>query len=446
MKVLIISDAIAPQQGIGPIRWTKLAKYLKINNQDDAEVTILTYKKNYEDRSRWCYAKDVLLEQDMQYFDFYDSVPVRVGLKITNYLKGRVIGSTNHFVSSEDTMKHGIKMKVKFTLRLLYENYYNLLLATVVWNHIKKKSGEFDFVISTYNPIWPTMVASRIKESNPGTFWLADFRDTCGRNDMDMAGYAPWHKKYTMKYCRLADAVTQVDPYIDTCTPNEVPHYIITNGYDPAEFLEPKDPVHFDLVLTGSVYGKRQDFSVVFRILNDLLDEGKIKKEDVSVIYAGRNSGEVNTIAEGCGGERWLIDKGLLPRKEARELQSTAAILIQAAYNSENDRDSWTGKMYEYMMSKKPIVYIINGDLPHSWVTGEISQIGGISYEVIRGDEMYSSLKQYIFDKYKEWKSTGKVRIQRNDEYVDNYSYMILARKIWSILNGKGDSKDRVMG
>lgn len=444
MKVLIISDAIAPQQGIGSIRWTKLAKYLKINNQDNVEITILTYKKNYENRSMWCYTRDALLEEDMQYFDFYDAVPVKVGLKITNYFKGRVIGSTNHFISSEDTMRHGRKMKIKYRFRLLYENYYNLLLAAVIWNHIKKRSGEFDIVISTYNPIWPTMVASRIKDFNSEIFWLADFRDTCGRDDMDMAGYVPWHKKYTMKHCRLADAVTQVDPYIDTCTPNKVPHFIVTNGYDPAEFLESKDPAHFDFVLTGSVYGKRQDFSVVFRILNELLDEKKIEKEDVSVIYAGRNSGEVKTLAKECGGEDWLIDKGLLPRKQARELQLTAAILIQAAYNSESDRDSWTGKMYEYMMSKKPIVYIINGDLPHSWVTGEISQIGGISYEVSRGDEMYSSLKQYILDKYIEWKNTGKVSIQRNDEYVDNYSYKILAGKIWNIINRQDDSEKRV--
>ena len=32
----------------------------------------------------------------------------------------------------------------------------------------------------------------------------------------------------------LNDAISQVDPYIDTCTPKKIPHYEVTNGYDPA--------------------------------------------------------------------------------------------------------------------------------------------------------------------------------------------------------------------
>ena len=74
-KILLICKSIAPVQYISAVRWTKIAKYLKLNH--DVHITVLTNHKDFsgdpgafdpEDR-------DELLAKDLVYFDEYWEVP-----------------------------------------------------------------------------------------------------------------------------------------------------------------------------------------------------------------------------------------------------------------------------------------------------------------------------------------------------------------------------------
>ena len=43
-------------------------------------------------------------------------------------------------------------------------------------------------------------------------------------------------------------------------------------------------------------------------------------------------------------------------------------------------------------------------------------------------------MKQYILDKYEEWKRTGNVSVQRDEEYVQQYSYANIAESVWKLI------------
>ena len=436
MKILLVCDAIAPLQGIASIRWTKISKYLIKNHGDEASVDVLTTKKNYDDPHSFMrlYPKDVLLERDMRYFNNYYAVPVENRFRLSHWYKRKVIGKDRHFFTSEDAFRHDFKSKVKSHVRTLYESYYNYAIADELWKFIRDKINAYDCVISSYNPMWPFMLCSKIASAQRGLKWIADFRDTCGRNNVDMSGYAQWHTAYAEKHSVTASAVLQVNDFLYTHTDSRVPRYTVTNGYDPEEAYPPEKPDSFNLVYTGSLFGKQQDYRILYRALNELIAEGKMALEDVKVIYAGRYSEQAQAIAEQGDGLRFFVNLNEVSRQKARELQQKAAILIQAAFNIKDDYCAWTGKMYEYMIAGKPIVYIVNGDIPHSMPSEHMEQLGGVCYEACRHEETYGQLKSYILQKYEEWKRSGDVTVSQDDDYIRQYSYDAIAKRVWEIL------------
>lgn len=90
---------------------------------------------------------------------------------------------------------------------------------------------------------------------------------------------------------------------------------------------------------------------------------------------------------------------------------------------------------HEYMMSQKPIVYVVNGNIPHSFPSKYMERLGGVCYEASRHEETYPDLKAYILSKYREWEETGNVTVVQDREYIEKYSYKVIAEQVWEILN-----------
>lgn len=437
MRILLVCESIAPVQTIGAIRWTKIAKYLKKNHGKEVVIDVLTNKKNYYDyNSQIFLMKDKLLEEDMQYFDHYFEVPVAdTVLRLVKCYKKTMLGKNKRFIGAEDKMNHTFKGYVKSRISTLYQTYYSWTTHKTLLRAIRSKANEYDVVISSYPSIWPFMVCYKLKSENKRLKWICDFRDICGRDTLDMVKYGDWHASYVQKHSALADAVLHVDDFINTHTDVGVKDYTVTNGYDPEDRAVPKNPSWFNLIYTGSLYGNQQDFSVVYQVLNELILEGKIDKQKVRVLYAGRAGRLAQIMADSHGATEYFTNLNEIPRYKVLELQRNAAILIQAAFNVKGDNCAWTGKMYEYMMSGKPIVYVVNGDIPYSFPSKYMGRLGGVCYEASRPKETYPVLKEYIYSKYREWKETGDVSVAQDTDYVGKYSYKVIAEQVWEILN-----------
>ena len=85
MRVLIISEAIAPASAIASIRWTKIGKYLQ--KQHHVEVDILTTTKRYETTPHaGSYLFDENLEKDLIYFSKVHEIPEGLRYRLVNWL------------------------------------------------------------------------------------------------------------------------------------------------------------------------------------------------------------------------------------------------------------------------------------------------------------------------------------------------------------------------
>lgn len=429
MKILIVSEYIAPLQAIASIRWTKIAKYLKISHSN-IHITVLTNEKIFDGNNQ---RKDLMLEKDMCFFDEYWQLSKSNMLKKYEAIKKKNSSSVSAIqmeiqqCSSKGSLVQILKKEGLLGVRDIKEK----ILFSQAKQFLKGRQFDFDVVISTYGPAWPHLVAERLKKKYPSIFWIADFRDPYAKETDGPFSF--WrHNLFVKRHCIAADVITRVTDDLYLNEPENAVVKVLPNGYDPEEALAPLPPRDFTIVFTGALYGERRDIGVVCKAVKELVLEQKI--DGVKVLYAGPDGELGRKIACRYDAQEYLQDLGALKRTDALKLQQNAAILLQLNWNTKAERCQWSGKMYEYMMMRKPIIFVVTGDEPYSFPSYNMSKLGGICYEQCRHKETYPLLKQYILDKYEEWKRTGNVSIQRDEEYVQQYSYANIAESVWKLI------------
>ncbi len=444
-NILIISEFIAPFQTIGSIRWTKIAKYLK--KMYDVNISILTLNKQFKgvDPDLTLTKIDDLLKKDLIYFDEYQMVPggklLYMYFKTKNFVrmkkrkKLRSVCDKENDVSFTQNKK---SYKRKFYEGMIKADAYlaelrQYLTAHQISRFLKDKDlRKYNVMISSYGPVWTHLVAEKIKVDHPDICWLADFRDIYA-SEHDSRSAFERHKRFTAEHCGRADYLIRVSDKQELYQARSQKIMTISNGYDPDEALEPLSPSRFKVVYTGTFYDG-YDVGELFHVFRELIDEGLIDEQDIVFQYAGDGGDRYLRFIDKWGLGHLLDDLGMIKRKKALSLQQNAAILIIVGINTKASHYEWTGKMYEYMMSQKPIIYIMNGDEPYSLPSKDMEKLGGICYEECRHDETYVLLKDYLLEKYLEWKDTGDVTVKNVTGYREKYAYPMIAEQVWDLI------------
>ena len=205
---------------------------------------------------------------------------------------------------------------------------------------------------------------------------------------------------------------------------------VLPNGYDPEEAIPPAMPRKFALVYTGTLYSSgvhRSDLTPLFASLAAQMESGVIQRKDVVLQYAGQQGGLFAEQASQYGlGDR-VEDLGFLSRQEAAIIRSQAAGLILCTWNTGVDQGIVTGKLYEYMLARKPVFAICTGNQPYSRVYS-IFQKTGIGYccETCR-PETLDQLREALTAAYSSWKHTGRPAYVPDDNALADFSYPALA-------------------
>ena len=451
MKILLISYFIAPLHKIGSVRWTKISKYLKKNH--DTTIDVLTMEKDY-DRNPSVYSverKDKILEADLEVFNKYTTIRYGITTSIFRYLYYKIRNrskTTSSIVSqlgdgnSEmgfceiEKVRGYIAKKLKEWLQTTKERLETKDSIKKCSRYGLREASNYDVVISSYSPIWTHLVAEQIKEANPSIVWIADFRDAYAVDILSDDEYNK-RKDFGRKHLTKADFVFKVVDGLNLFVPNGIVECLIPNGFDPDDAIAPIKPCRFNFVYTGSLYGNIRDLSPLFSALKSLSEEAKIDLSDVTVDYAGVDGSEIMKMASQFGLQKLVINHGRIAHTEALKLQSTGAILLLADWNTERNKPYWSGKAYEYMMSRKPIVFIMSGDVAHSLPARNITKVGGVCYEKARSTETMIELKEYIVRQYTYWKASGDVYLDTDEEYINKFSYPSIAESVWCLLKNR---------
>lgn len=457
MKVLILSKFFAPEQGVAAVRWTKISKYL--SKDRNVEISVITEKRNFDKENDLILKslKDDLLEKDMVYIDQCYEVPLNLGLRIYHYFRNKYQKSKVYDKTSDEVLydKPGNAVgRVRKSLYLWIFDFNNMLWCNAVKKFVKKIDlSDYDAVISSCGPFWTHRAASFIKKEKHEIIWIADFRDSYASDLVDTRYFYRRHIRQIKRYCANADMVLRVNDTMRTDTPVNIPVETVTNGFDPEEKVIPQKPEKFNIIYTGTMY-HFDNIGIVCRAVKELVQEEKIE-DSVQVEFYGSGGEYAQKQANKENASKYFVNHGMVPRHEVIRERQNAAVLLQMSHNTKLFRCEWTGKMYEYMMSEKPIIYTVSGNIPNSMPSKYMKLLGGCCYETCRHKETYPILKQFIYEKYREWKESGEISLKRDDEYVAQFAYPQIAEKVYQLIekrmrtNGderktfKKDSKER---
>lgn len=355
-KVLIITYYWPPSGGGGVQRWLKLAKYLK---RFDIEPIVLTVKTKYATYPHI----DNQFEKEAAEIRTYRTKSFEA-LKFYSWLVGKK--NVPHSAFANVNKNSFVNRAARFLRGNLFLpdprkgwNRYALKMAGQII-----KSENIQSVITTSPPHSTQLMGMALKKKF-GIEWIADFRDPWTdifyyKDLMALPQRKEKEKMMELEVLEKADKIVTVSASLKVLFSKKSIQIsndkiqIIPNGFDPEDFegIEEADNKDFCFGYIGSlteIYGPER------------LIEGFAKLKNKYRFHI-RFIGNVSP-----GVQKMIKDQGLMDRttfidrvdhqRAVEEMMSVNALLLFIPQVKNND-GILTGKIFEYLATKKPIIGI----------------------------------------------------------------------------------------
>ena len=427
-KVLIITYYWFPSGGAGVQRWLKFTKYLR----DFGWEPIIYTPENPEFPSI-----DPSFEKDLPNGLTVLKTPIwepyNVYRMLTRKKKSEPINAA--FIS--ENKKQGWKEKLSIWIRgnfLIPDPRRFWIAPSVRYLTEYLSENPVDAVITTGPPHSMHLIGLGLKKNLPDLPWLADFRDPWTNIDfykeLNLTGLADKiHRRLEKQVIRTADAmVTVSDGWKNDflpMNPNRI--QVITNGYDESDVQQVEVPLDekFSISHIGTLNAARNP-QTVWKVLSRICAENAEFKQDLQIQLVGKVDFSVLESIRACGLQDSLNKIDYLSHSEAIAKQQSSQLLLLLINQSPNANGILTGKFYEYLASKRPILAVgpTDGD------AAKVLRETGAGAMVGFSDE--ESTYQVVLDYYAKYKQKT---LTVQTESVVRFSRRSLTGELATLLN-----------
>ena len=426
-KVLIVTYYWIPSGGAGVQRWVKFTKYLR----DFGWEPIIYTPANPEFPSI-----DHSFEKDIPSDITVLKTPIWEPYNVYRNLTGKKNEAINAGFISENK-KQGWKDKLSIWVRgnfLIPDPRRFWIKPSVNYLTDYLQKNPVDALITTGPPHSMHMIGLGLKTNIPELHWVADFRDPWTNidfyKDLNLTGIADKiHHRLEAKIVRSADQVVVVSNDMkqeyELLKPQKID--VISNGYDDED--NQKGIIQLDEKFTISHIGTlnvARNPKTLWKVLSELCDETPGFKNDLQIQLVGKVDFSVLEAIRMNGLQDQLLKIDYLSHSEAITKQRSSQVLLLLINNSENAKGILTGKFYEYLAAKRPILGVGPTDGDAAAVLHETG--GGVMVDF--QDE--KATKQSILDFYKRYK-TSTLNVQTGS--VEKYSRRSLTGQLAKLLN-----------
>lgn len=417
-KVLIVSYYYPPRPSIASNRIGGLTKYLP---QFGWESVVLT---PHVENLNWApYAKVI----ETEYVSSIDKVKNIFGLKSGT-------GFQQQIGISKPGNKKGINSLVNIAREIIaYPDEVRTWVPTAIEEGIRIiKSENIEAIISSSPPVTVNLIASELSKLT-NIPWIGDFRDLWTQNP-----YYPYsntrkiiEKGLEVKTLKNAAAlVTVSEPGVKEFKKlhQNKDIYCITNGFDPEEInVSNKLTKKFTITHTGQLYDEKRDPSILLEVISELINNGEIDSNNIQLRFYGPVSDKLKENIDRLNLSKVAIQFGVVNRKESIENQRESTVLLLLTWDDPRDEGTYTGKVFEYLSAKRPILAIggtggVVKDLLDTTQTG----IQCSNKEV---------LMKLLVEWYQEYKEKGQVTYSGIWNEVEKYSHVHMAKKFAEVMD-----------
>ena len=355
-KLLIITYYWPPAGGPGVQRWLKFVKYLP-----DFDVQPIVYVPENPTYP----IVDSQLESEVSDKAIILKTPIFEPYQLASFLsKNKTKKISSGIIPNQK--KQSLLEKLMLWVR------GNLFIpdARVFWvkpsvayleNYIR--DNEIDTIITSGPPHSLHLIGLELKQKM-NLKWLADFRDpwtTIGyHKSLRSSQYVSnKHKQLESQVLNSADTIivasktTKAEFQALTTKPIEV----ITNGFDVEKVDKQTLDIKFSLAHIGSFLSERNP-KILWESLVELCNEIPEFKFHLEIKLIGAISNEVLETIDQFGLNSVLNNLGYVSHAEAVAHQRKSQVLLLIEINSEATKSILPGKLFEYMVSERPILAI----------------------------------------------------------------------------------------
>ena len=423
-KILIITYYFPPAGGPGVQRWLKFVKYLPdfgmqpiVYIPENPTYPILDEQLIKDISTKAIILKHKIFEpyQLASFFSKNKTKKISSGI-IPNKIKQSVLDKVFLWIRGNlfipDARVFWVKPSVKFLEKYIQEN-------------------NIDTIITSGPPHSLHLIGLELKQKL-NINWFADFRDpwtTIGyHKSLRLSNYAAKkHKTLEHKVLNTADTiiVTSKTTKTEFQAITNQPIEVITNGYDEENVGNQILDSKFSLAHIGSFLSERNP-QLLWESLLELLNEVPGFKSNLEIKLIGAVSQQVLETISQFGLNSYLNNLGYVSHHEAIAHQKKSQVLLLIEINSEETKSIIPGKLFEYMVSDRPIIAIgPNGSDFAEIITNTNT---GVFFDYSEKVKLKSVLLGF-YNQYLEGK------LQSNAVGLQQYSRKSLTEKLIELIN-----------
>lgn len=390
-KILIITYYWPPAGGPGVQRWLKFVKYLP--DFDIQPIVYIPENPTYP-----------IIDADLEK-EVAENVIILKNKIFEPYQLASVFSKNKTKKISSGIIPN--KKKQTFLDKTLLWVRGNLFIpdARVFWvkpsvAYLEKYiiENNIDTIITSGPPHSLHLIGLVLKQKIKLT-WFADFRDpwtTIGYHKSLRLSVKAERKHKALEYRVLNTAdrviVTSETTKIEFEEITNKPISVITNGYDNEPATEVILDSKFSLAHIGSFLSERNP-AILWESLAELIDEIPDFKSHLELKLIGSVSQEVLDTISKFNLNLYLNNLGYVSHLEAVAQQRNSQVLLLIEINSEETKSIIPGKLFEYMVSNRPIIGI--GPRNSDFAEIIIETNTGVFFDYSEKDNLKNTIRTY---------------------------------------------------
>ena len=351
-KVLIITYYWPPSGGSGVQRWLKFSKYLRDFNIEPVIYTVDNPSYPIKDtslESEIPLGLEVLKQpifEPNSFLSIFGNNKKKESAGFLNpnpTLLGRFFQyvRANYFIP--DARKFWIKPSVKFL-----SNYL--------------KNNEIDVVITTGPPHSMHIIGLALRDKFK-IKWISDFRDPW--TEIDYFQQLPLTKKANKKHHQLEQEVLEKSDMVivvgETMKKKFLKHNhnieVLTNGFDSYEnSLTIELDSNFSITHVGLMNADRNP-TILWEVLYEISSENIDFKNNLRIKFIGKIDDTVIQDIQVFNPKN-IVRIPYLDHEEVRKYQASSQVLLLSINHVPSAKGIITGKIFEYLQAKRPILGI----------------------------------------------------------------------------------------
>ena len=429
-KVLVISYYFPPSGGAGVHRTLKFVKYLP---EFEWQPVVLTVKEEADFPAR-----DISLlseiPENIKIFRTKIFEPYNLYRKFTGKKKEQPtdIASLTKEVKKSPAEKFSEWIRATFFIpdaRRFWEK-------PAVKQGIKiVKEENIDLIFSTAPPYTCHLIGKKLKEKT-GLPWIADFRDSwIGWLSTPKRWFLPHmiDKHLEQSVLEKADKIITVSNGIREDLLSRNSHispekwHIIANGFDEEDFknISGKPTSNkFILTYTGSLYGNRNP-RMILKAMEELFEDYPSIRSQLKIRFVGRVDPIFLKDFEKFTDVIEYVP--YVPHKESIRYMLSSSALLLIIDAAPVNQGILTGKLFEYIGAKKPILALAP--------EGEAAKlIRGLNIgKVVKPDDV-TAIKKTLFDYFTQWQN-NKLSLKVHENSIQHLERKSLTKDLAKIFD-----------